>query len=114
MKIQNHNAGNYFFTSQGDSSVMYGTITMTQAEYNDAIKYLQGVYKRTKNTYIRDSLAHVFNWTLKKRGDYHMEFFRQNSSGESVSLGVCATELLFKRYKLPRYKRQNYRIVVRY
>lgn len=104
MKITNHNKGNYTFVSPSDSSVMYGTITMTRKEYERAIAFLKrryGTAKRYNHTYIRDSLAHVFNWTLKH---YPQE--------NRICLGVCATELLFKEYGLPRYKKQNYLIVI--
>lgn len=104
MKVINHQKGNYTFVSPSDSSVMYGTITMSAREWRSAVVYLKSRYtlaKRYTNTYVRDGLSHVFNWTLKH--------YPQDGR---VCLGVTATELLFKKYKLPRYKRQNYVIVI--
>ena len=105
MKIINHNKGNYTFVSPSDSSVMYGTIEMNQEEFENAIAFLKkryGIAKRYCHTYVRDSLAHVFTWTLKH--------YPQNGR---ISLGVCATELLFKHFDLPRYKKQNYVIIIK-
>ena len=104
MKVTNHNKDNYTFVSASDSSVMNGTIEMSKKEFDNAIAFLKrryGIAKRYNHTYIRDSLSHVFNWTLK-----------HYPKDKRICLGVCATELIFKQYNLPRYKKQNYVIVI--
>lgn len=99
MKVTNHQKGNFSYL---DSSVMYGTIEMSHKEWVESVKYLRRVYanaKRNRNTYKRDSLSQLFNWNLPK-----------HAQDQYICLGICATELLFKRFNLPRYKRQNYQI----
>lgn len=103
MKVTNHQKGNFTYCG---SSVMYGTIEMTQKEWLCALAYLKKCYTKAKaqcDTYIRDSLSHVFNYTLPN-----------TVSDAPVCVGVCATELLFKHYGLERYKKQNYQIVIKY
>lgn len=106
MQLINHHANNYTFDDTNEASVMNGTIIMSRDEWNDAIAYLLKAYKRAErdyNTYIRDSLSHVFNWTLKK----HKPIKR-------LCLGVVATKLIAYRYGLKsRYKNQNYVIEVK-
>ena len=105
MKATNHHKDNYTFDDSNDGSVMNGTIYMTTKEYHKVLEYLRKAYTNAKaknNTYIRDGLSHVFNWTLVKRLNL-----------KRICLGVTATELIFKHYKLPRYKRQNYVIEIK-
>jgi len=100
MKITNHNKGNYTFDDSCDGSVMYGTIKMTRKEFDNAIEFLKSRWRKsTKNTetYTRDALNHVFNWTIPNHG-----------KDRRICLGVVATKLIFEHYKLPRYKKQNY------
>lgn len=100
MKIINHQKGNFSYCGE---SVMYGTIIMSQKEFCDVVGYLKQQYRYAKKhikTYVRDSLYHTITYTLTKKEN-------------PVCLGVCATELLFKKYKLPRYKKQNYQIVIK-
>lgn len=104
MKAINHQKDNYTFVSIYDSSVMNGTIEMTREEFNDAIEFLRIqklISEKKVDTYTRDALSHVFNWTLKHYGQ-----------ADRLCLGVRATELIFKHYALPRYKRQNYVIQI--
>ncbi len=100
MKIVNHQKGKYTFDDTNNGSVMYGSIYMSEKEFDDVVKFLRRRYaiaKRYNQTYKRDSLSHALDWTLKQHG-----------SDKRICLGVCATELIFERYNLPRYKRQNY------
>lgn len=105
MKVTNHQQGNYTFVSREDSNVMYGTIEMSRKEFTEAITYLGRVKGATKNTYVRDSLGHLFSYTLPS--------FSKRYPSNRISLGVCATDLVFKKYKLSRYKRQNYVVVIK-
>ena len=102
MKITNHQKGNYAFDSSHDGSIMYGTVEVSHKEWCEIVKYLHRVYSRATtsgNTYTRDALSHVFDWTLKN-----------HAQDEYVCIGVEATRLMFKRFNLPRYKHQNYRL----
>mgnify|MGYP000228438621 CR=1 FL=1 len=94
MKITNFNKGNYQYIGTG-SEVYYGKIEMTLKEYTEVIKYLN----RAKNTGFRD---------LNKDTKNKQEF----KNGFDVGLGVSRTEQIFKKYNLPRYKRQNYYLSV--
>lgn len=113
MKVKNHHDGNYTFVYPSDSTVIYGTIEMSQIEYDQCIKYLKRVRTNTKNTYIRDSLHHVFTYTLPQHRKRVQEKRYPYIFDSRISLGVCATELIFKKFELPRYKRQNYMIVIK-
>ena len=106
MKVINHNKGNYTYIHD---CVCYGTIEMSLKEFIKAYDYLYTRYKKAKTyteTYTRDSLYNLFN-THKIREAI------VNKSLDNICLGVCATEILFKKYKLPRYKKQNYLIVIK-
>jgi hypothetical protein len=114
MQVINHHDGNYTYADPTDSSVMYGTIKMNLGEFTDALFYLEDEYKRAKrqtNTYIRDGLSHLFNYTLSQWAKRKAEN-RYPDCNNCVCLGMTATELLFKKYNLPRYKRHNYLIVI--
>lgn len=95
MKITNHNPNN---TYDIDTYVMRGTIEMTPQEWREAYSFLQKKYKQAAqktDTYPRDSLASI-----------------RKNSGLLFSVGVPATQLLFKKYKLKNYKNQNYGIKI--
>lgn len=94
---------------------MYGTIFMTPKEYQKVLTFLKARYIKAKEkgeTYIRDSLSHYFSGTYGDK-DTTPKKDCILSTHNSICLGVCATELIFKKYKLPRYKRQNYQIIVK-
>ena len=105
MNITNHKKDNSY-TCIGDSSIMRGTITMTAKEYAKAIMYLQNEYSKAQkdcNTAIRDGLLRA----MATHRDSYMQYMKV------FSLGVTATQLLFKKYKLPNYKEQNYAIKIK-
>lgn len=105
MKVINHNKGNYHYCGT-DSSVMYGSIFMTTKEWEAIKSYLVLRYSQSiKNdeTYQRDSLIHVINWSIPKAEMNLKELF---------CLGVEATRLIFDAFGLPNYKEQNYSITI--
>lgn len=107
MKIKNYIKGNYRYCGEG---VMYGEIKMTSHEFVEVIEYLKIAYhsaQMTCETYTRDSLAHVFDYSLREA-----QIEKDIPMSMPVCLGVCATEIIFKKYNLPRYKRQNYQIII--
>lgn len=115
MQVINHHDGNYTFADPTDSSVMYGTIKMTRDEFTDVIFFLEDEYKKAKrltSTYIRDGLSHVFNYTLPAYAKRKKEN-RYPQHNNCVCLGVTATEIIFKHWNLPRYKKQNYVIIIK-
>jgi len=96
MKLTNHfESGIYDINTY----VMRGTIHMTTSEFNKAIKFLKKRYLKAKqncDTYVRDSLYSVYS--------------KEINTNRPFSVGVCATQLLAKEYKLNSYKNQNYGI----
>ena len=83
MQVINHQQVNYKLLK--DSSTIYrGTIIMTKKEYQDMWLYFQ-------NQFIAPMIPTLY---------------------KSFGLGVTATEMIFERYNLPRYKKQNYLIKV--
>lgn len=96
MKVINHHKGNYTFDDTQDGSVMYGTVKVTESEWRKVLEYLKRA-KYTSNTYHRDGLKHFWSWVYPK----HKKLKR-------LCIGVSNTELVFKHFKLPNYKRQNY------
>ena len=98
MKVVNHNKNNFYHDSDG--FVIRGTIYMNWAEYGQAEKMLTEKYEKAKkhnDTYIRDSLSYI-------------RFIDDNGL---VNMGVTATQLVFYAFNLPRYKHQNYMVVVK-
>lgn len=92
MRVTNYHRNNYRYI--GDT-VVRGSIKMTFEEFLEAEKYLKKEYQKAEknnDTYIRDNL-------------HYTKLLPDNGK---VVMGVTATELVFKRYKLPRYKQQNY------
>lgn len=92
MKVTNYQIDNYRYI--GDV-VVRGSIKMTFDEFIEIEKYLKDKYQKALkdgDTYIRDELK--YTKLLPDNG--------------KVVMGVTATELVFKKYKLPRYKKQNY------
>lgn len=97
MKLNNHSGNNVYDIN---TYVMRGTITMTPGELEEVVSYLKKEYKRAKqraNTYIRDSLYKFENRII----------------GKSFSLGVTASRLIANKYKLEKYKNQNYGIRIK-
>ena len=97
MKLKNHNKNN---TYEIDSYVMRGTIEMSPSEWQKSYLYLWEQYKKaikSIDTYKRDSLS-----SLKK------------DTGLLFSVGILATQLIVKKYKLKNYKDQNYGIQIIY
>lgn len=88
MRVTNHQKENYT-TVPGSSSIMRGTITMSLAQYNEAKQYLQ-----------------------KSKTAKHQHIYWPATQNQSFCIGVHNTQMLFKKYHLPRYKDQNYRIVI--
>lgn len=106
MQLKNHNKENHY-TINNDSSVMRGTIEMNRKEYARAIIFIQNEYaKATKkiNTAIRDGLATALI--------HHREDYMAPIGSNFVCLGVTATALIAKRYKLSNYKNVNYAIKI--
>ncbi|MBP9771430.1 MAG: hypothetical protein KBD16_00685 [Candidatus Pacebacteria bacterium] len=100
MKLINHHKGNFTFDDSHNGSVMYGTIYVTESEFADIVKRIKRSYRdavRSCSTHRRDALSHVISWTLRNHGN-----------DKRLCLGVTATALIAKWYKLPRYKHQNY------
>lgn len=98
MRAINHNRDNYYWDRDG--TTIHGTIYMNWNEYGQAEKMLTREYKKAiKNidTYTRDNLHYV-------------RFIDDNGL---VNMGVTATRLIFKHFKLPRYKDQNYMVIVK-
>ncbi len=103
MKIINHPKDKYILL---DGTVMRGTIIMTQKEWKKAIDYLQRTKDRAvrmHDTYTRDNLVHLFSH----------EFFLSAYPPHTTCLGVCATKLIVAKFYLPRYKEQNYQVVIK-
>lgn len=93
MKIINHNKNNYTYDNSG--SVIRGTIEVTKDEWNIIKEYL------------RNSPSKSFDYmdiALERAEISYYDIF--------YSLGVTPTEMIFKHFNLPRYKRQNYQFKV--
>lgn len=88
MQVINHQ-NEYYTTVPGSSSIMRGTIKMSLTEYTEAKQYLQKS-KATKHEYIY--------WPA--------------TQSQSFCIGLHNTRMLFEKYHLPRYKDQNYRILI--
>jgi hypothetical protein len=102
MKTINHNYNNSY-TLPNESTIIRGTIYMTEDELQKAFIYLTKEYEKAKikgNTAIRDGLSSLKN---KKYTHQNINHF---------CLGITATQLLFKKHNLPRYKQQNYAIKI--
>lgn len=107
MKSINHQNGNYHYCGT-DSSVMYGSISMTKIEWKTVKAWLVARYQHAidnNETYQRDSLIHTVNWSVPK-GDRAIE------KNEPFCIGVEATRLMFEAFGLPNYKKQNYSITI--
>lgn len=86
MKLTNHQKNNFYDV---DTSVMRGTISMTPNEYKKVYAYLCDQYQKAVksiDTYKRDNLS-----SLKKE------------TNKLFCLGVVATALIAKKWKLKRY-----------
>ncbi len=94
MKIKNYNKGNYL---PAFDCVIYGHIEMTWKEWLEASTYLM---RATKDRFYRNLLKE----DIVREDKYLGRNWR--------NVRTTATELLFKRYNLPRYKRQNYAIKI--
>lgn len=101
MRLTNHQKDNSYTI---DTYVMRGTITMSLSEYKDAVEYLKRTYTRAVklcDTYTRDSLS-----------PFSFYYGHIEKPIKPVCFGVCATQLLVTKYRLPNYKDQNYGIVI--
>ena len=95
MKLKNRQKDNFF---EVDDAIMRGTIEMTAKEWQKSYLWLWGQYQKAVKdieTYKRDSLS-----SLKKE------------QGRIFCIGVEATRLLVKKYKLKNYKDVNYAIII--
>ncbi len=98
MKAINHNKNNFYHDKNG--FVIRGTIYMNLAEYRQTEEMLTQKYENAKehnDTYVRDSLS-------------YKRFIDDNGQ---VNMGVTATQLIFCCFNLPRYKHQNYMVMVK-
>lgn len=105
IKVINHQKNNYTYDSSNSGSVMNGTIFMTKREWEkckDIICKAYGKAKRYNHTYERDGLAHAISY-----------YIPHHEKAPSFCIGVTATEVIFKAFNLPRYKRQNYQIIIK-
>jgi len=97
MKLKNRHQNNFF---EVDTYIMRGTIEMTAKEWQKSYLWLWGQYQKAIKdieTYKRDSLS-----SLKKE------------QGKVFCIGVLATSLLAKKYKLVRYNKGiNYAIIIK-
>ena len=105
MKVTNHQEGNYHYV---DDSVMYGSIEMNHHEWEAVKAWLKCRYQHAIDngeTYQRDSLIHVINWSIPRAT-------RLIEEDSPFCIGVEATRLMFEAFGLKRYKKQNYSISV--
>lgn len=96
MQLKNRQKNNFFYV---DDAVMRGTIEMTSQEWQKCYLWLWGQYQKAIKdieTYKRDSLA-----SLKK------------DKGRIFCIGVLATQLIVKKYKLKNYRDVNYAIIIK-
>lgn len=115
MQVINHHQGNYTFADLTSSSVMYGTIKVTPKEFASIVTFLWKKYaqaEKSANTYVRDGLNHCLNYSLPQ-WEKRKKQNRYPQHNNRVCLGVTATELIFEQWNLPRYKKQNYVIVIK-
>lgn len=101
MTIKNYNKGNYMYAFD---AVIYGHIEMTAKEWKEATTYL----KRA----IKDTFYHNMLLSDIERTDKNLVQFTKNGN-QWRNVRVSATQLLFKKYNLPRYKQQNYAILIK-
>ena len=105
MKVINHNQGNYHFCDS-DSAVMYGTIEMTRDEWIGVYYYLRTLYfQLSQNEHNNDD--YYTKISLEAHGQP-----LDVAAGKHFSLGVSPTRRIFEAFSLPRYKHQNYSIVI--
>ena len=100
MKLINHRRNNNFYDI--DNYVMRGTITMTRAEFQNAMEVLQRRLNRAIkecDTYIRDGLMSK-SWIVEPKAK------------SLFSLGVVATKLIANQYGLKNHRKQNYGIQI--
>lgn len=103
MKVINYNQKNKNYLSAFDC-VIYGYIEMTPQEWKDACTYLK---RAIKDKFYKKLLCEDID-----REDINLsKFYSRKCIWRNVR--VTATELLFKKYNLPRYKRQNYAIRIK-
>lgn len=106
MKIKNFIKGNYTYMPDvidKSGTVYYGKITMNYDEYRKAVKYL-----------VRARIGYSYNWEFNKR--LLLEDLERKASvkgnGFILAIRVPATEKLVEKFKLDRYKKQNYYLEV--
>lgn len=102
MKLTNHKKSNYY--NLPDGTTIRGTITLTDIELQKSLDYLYKQYKKAltnNDTYTRDELLKINEYD--KKGVPQILF----------SIGVHATKLLAKHYKLTTYKDQNYALYIK-
>jgi len=96
MKLTNHNNNNAY---EVDDAIMRGTIEMTAKEWTKTYLWLWEQYQKAItdiDTYKRDNLSSL-----------------KNETGRIFCLGITATKLIAKKYKLNNYKDQNYAIKIK-
>lgn len=103
MQLKNHYEKNEY--NLEDGTRIKGTIVMSFEEYKKVILFIEKEYQKAVkkiDTYKRDSLG----VSLAK------EKKRMKTLGRYVCLGIEATKLIVKKYKLEKYKGQNYAVLI--
>jgi hypothetical protein len=107
MKIKNFIKGNYrYMPDEVDTggSVYYGKIEMTYPEFVEAVKYL-----------MRVRIGASYDWALYKRLlKEDLQRKGKIKNGFICAIRVPATLKLVEKYKLARYKTQNYYLEINY
>lgn len=107
MKIKNFNKGNYTYMPNevnGSGSVYYGRIEMTYPEFVKVVKYLMRA--RLGASYEQRFYKKMLREDLQRKAKV--------KGGFICKVRVFATEKLVEKFKLERYKRQNYYLQVNY
>jgi len=100
MKVKNYNQGNYL---SAFDCIIYGHIEMTQKEWKEACTYLM---RATKDPFYKRMLKE----DILKEDRNLVAYTKDGKNWRNVR--VTATQLLFKKYNLPRYKQKNYAIKI--
>jgi hypothetical protein len=104
MDIVNHQKRGYYWLDDG--TTIHGTITISESESHKITAYLQKEKQRAINecdTFIRDNISTP----------------RYTKNKKYFSLGVCATQLVLKKFdslftpRSFRYKAQNYAFTIK-
>ncbi len=98
MKVINHYKPQHAF-----DCVIYGTIEVNQIEWQEIKAYLK------RQNFIGELwLQKIVRERMETQSKNALNFYGENL----YCLGVTPTKRVFEKYKLPRYKHQNYQIKV--